>query len=120
METMKYKDKKDFKEYYRVHKKEFKEYSKKSYLRHKKDKHNYHMKKMKAWKLILSQLKINGCAICGSYKTLEFHHVLSGYKDFNISHGWRYSNKKLSDELNKCILLCHKCHMHKESCKEYE
>ena len=62
------------------------------------------------YKSIFANLRINGCAICGSHKTLEFHHVNPVNKMFIISRGWIYSNENILNELDKCILLCHKCH----------
>ena len=60
------------------------------------------------------EFKGNKCAICGynkCIKTLEFHHTLSGKKDFGISaKGYTRSWKKVEEELNKCILLCANCH----------
>ncbi len=63
-------------------------------------------------KRILHDLKINGCAICGYAKcdgSLEFHHVNSKGRKFNIKIA-RMANKNLVGELNKCILLCRNCH----------
>lgn len=63
-------------------------------------------------KKILHQLKINGCAKCGynkCYDALEFHHVNPEDKKFNINQTW-VNNKNIVEELNKCILLCCRCH----------
>ena len=62
------------------------------------------------YKSIFANLRINGCAICGSYKILEFHHVNPIDKRFVINRGWGYSNENIIIELDKCILLCRKCH----------
>ena len=63
------------------------------------------------------QLKINGCAICGYDKcmaALEFHHVNPKDKKFQIcSRNMR--KKDIVDELNKCILLCCRCHREVEN-----
>ena len=63
---------------------------------------------------IMQRLKINGCAICGYDKcsaALDFHHVNSEDKEFNISmHSINYSDKRVVEELNKCILICKNCH----------
>ena len=63
---------------------------------------------------ILNKLKINGCAICGYDKcvaSLDFHHVNPRDKQYKISIGFMsYTNENISDEVNKCILLCKNCH----------
>ena len=65
-------------------------------------------------KVILSRLKINGCAIRGYDKctqALDFHHVNPEDKKFliNMRNLARYDDK-IAKELNKCILLCANCH----------
>ena len=61
---------------------------------------------------LLHGLKINGCAICGYNKydaCLDFHHVNPEDKKFQLVID-RMSRKDLFEELNKCILLCCRCH----------
>ncbi len=66
------------------------------------------------WRPIFYNLKINGCAICGYNEhtaALEFHHGNPEDKSFNITKGqFHRSDKKIVNELNKCILLCCNCH----------
>jgi len=54
------------------------------------------------------------CVRCGYDKyvgALEFHHLDPNKKDFNLSHLKKYSfNKLITDELDKCILVCANCH----------
>lgn len=55
----------------------------------------------------------NKCAICGYDRCLEaldFHHVDSETKLFNISNGETRDWSKTVTELNKCILICSNCH----------
>ena len=65
-------------------------------------------------KIILKELKINGCSICGynnNHSVLEFHHVNPNDKSFPIAHGIRnHTNERVAEELNKCILMCANCH----------
>lgn len=52
------------------------------------------------------------CQICGydkSVRALQFHHLNSGEKDFNISKVTK-SWQTVKSELDKCILLCSNCH----------
>lgn len=54
------------------------------------------------------------CHICGYDKcigALEFHHIDPNEKDFGISsNGYTHSWEKITQELNKCVLLCANCH----------
>ena len=64
---------------------------------------------------ILDNLKSNGCAICGYNKCLsavDFHHVIPETKNFSLTlhRVETYSNENITEELNKCILLCCRCH----------
>jgi len=63
---------------------------------------------------LMLRLKINGCAICGYDKcmrALHFHHVIPETKNFSLNlEGLHYSNERIANELNKCILLCSNCH----------
>lgn len=75
-------------------------------------------------KQIMQQLKINGCAICGynkSFRGLDFHHSNPEDKKFLLSKKIfeSYSNEKIAEEINKCILLCKNCHTEIED-KEQE
>ena len=130
---MPYKDKNDEvkhkKKYYREHKEERYEYQR-GYIKTDKgkiacqkalDKYQRTDKGKKSrdrsikmhrekYKPIYDNLKINGCAICGSYNRLDFHHTNPEDKKFNISHLLSYDNEDIITELNKCILLCRSCH----------
>ncbi len=62
-------------------------------------------------KLILENLRVNGCAICGSYYRLHFHHVDTNSRLFYENLGMTSkTNTDIATELNKCILLCQSCH----------
>lgn len=53
------------------------------------------------------------CCICGYNKctaALEFHHVNPEDKKFTISRGLGSTWNNLKKELNKCVLLCCRCH----------
>lgn len=66
-------------------------------------------------KLELVEYKGGKCERCGYNKNisaLEFHHINSSEKKFNID-GRLLANKKMEeliDEANKCMLLCSNCH----------
>ena len=53
------------------------------------------------------------CAVCGYDKcndALDFHHIDSTSKEFNISTSFNMSWGVLKNELDKCKLLCSNCH----------
>lgn len=58
--------------------------------------------------------KGGACERCGYNKcvnALEFHHILSDKKDFNISNCKLTTfNEAIKKELDKCKLLCANCH----------
>jgi 5-methylcytosine-specific restriction endonuclease McrA len=72
-----------------------------------------------AWKLQVQQfvqdLKESAkCADCGEGHpaTLDFHHIKSEEKVFNIADAIRqgYSIARIKTEIAKCIILCSNCH----------
>ena len=51
----------------------------------------------------------NGPCTCGSWESLEVHHVDPATK---VSHRiWSWSKEKREEELKKCMVLCHDCHL---------
>jgi len=60
-------------------------------------------------------LKILGssCIKCRRRKNLEFDHINPEEKEFNISKMWSVSWDRFINELNKCQILCEKCHTEK-------
>ena len=62
---------------------------------------------------MLINYKGGKCQMCGYDKcdrALEFHHLNSTEKDFNISKILTRSVSSLKEEVDKCILLCSNCH----------
>ena len=51
------------------------------------------------------------CVKCGSESNLEFDHIDPSTKDFSIMRLWHCKN--VYAELDKCQLLCNKCHKEK-------
>ena len=75
--------------------------------------------KLKTWRQETKQLLIKamggGCNRCGYNKTmsgLDFHHVDSKAKEFNISKVLcnPYKRSLIIEEARKCVLLCKLCH----------
>lgn len=59
--------------------------------------------------------KLHGgrCKNCGYSKckrALHFHHINPSLKDFNMAEQWLYSEARVIQEANKCIMLCSNCH----------
>ena len=64
-------------------------------------------------KQLAVEYKGGKCEICGYSKclaALEFHHLDSKEKDFNITTGNNKSWKRIKLELDKCQLVCSNCH----------
>lgn len=65
-------------------------------------------------KLLSIEYKGGKCEICGYNKcpdALEFHHIDSTQKDFGIGEkGYTKSFESIKTELDKCMLLCCRCH----------
>lgn len=51
------------------------------------------------------------CSICGSDENLQFHHKDRNTKKFSIGKLMNYSEHMVLKELEKCILICKKCHI---------
>lgn len=51
--------------------------------------------------------------MCGSTNNLEFDHINSNDKLFCISKNMSHKYDAIKEELYKCQLLCHNCHMKK-------
>ena len=82
----------------------------------------------RAIKKELVRYKGGQCVICGyskSLNALQFHHLDSSQKDFNLSDAYNGGNvdmDKLYQEVDKCILICANCHaeLHEKDCVEKE
>lgn len=63
---------------------------------------------------VVRNAKKYGCQICGYNKcigSLDFHHADPKEKDLTISRAIRiWGTKRLTEEINKCIVLCANCH----------
>ncbi len=54
------------------------------------------------------------CEMCGYDKNtaaLCFHHIEPHEKEFSLNSCKTYSIEKLRKEIEKCVVLCHNCHM---------
>ena len=59
------------------------------------------------------------CSVCGSAEDLQFDHMDSSLKEFAISSNLQRSSQYLAGELDKCQLLCKKCHINKsKTCRD--
>jgi len=53
------------------------------------------------------------CIVCGYNKyegAMDFHHLDPSKKDFTISHKYHINFEDTKIELDKCVLLCNRCH----------
>ena len=104
--------------YYFKNKEHIQEVHQKYYLKNKAAINKRHRKYNKMYykrnKILMRELKINGCAICGYDKyigSLDFHHTNPEDKKFSITLcDLSRKDNTVINELNKCILLCKNCH----------
>lgn len=72
------------------------------------------IERQRKFKMLCLEYKGGKCCVCGynkSIRALEFHHINSNEKDFNISKSkLKTFNDSIKSELDKCILLCSNCH----------
>ena len=72
------------------------------------------LERQRKFKEYCVQYKGGKCELCDYNKciaALEFHHKNPQEKDFNISQSRLHKlNKKLLEELDKCLLVCANCH----------
>jgi len=88
----------------------------KVYRRHK-CKSCYRATKKKLWdkyrQWLVDYKKKHKCSKCGisDYRVLEFHHLESENKEFDIGFAFgRYGFKRVKKEIEKCIIICSNCH----------
>ena len=61
------------------------------------------------------------CVICGCTENLEFDHIDSSSKKISIAKFMFYNMNKLKEEISKCQLLCHSCHVKKsKQCNDFK
>ena len=73
---------------------------------------NYNLQREIKRKIQMIEYKGGKCIKCGYNKNiaaLDFHHLESDNKDFNIAHVGG-GLEKMKKELDKCILVCSNCH----------
>jgi len=78
----------------------------------KKCQMNYNLQREIKRKIQMIEYKGGKCIKCGYNKNiaaLDFHHLESDNKDFNIAHVGG-GLEKMKKELDKCILVCSNCH----------
>lgn len=63
--------------------------------------------------------KLGGlCNNCGSNHNLHFHHKNPSEKRFTLARGSSYSQKRWDEEVEKCILLCQRCHTNQHESRQ--
>lgn len=78
---------------------------------YKQRSHVFRKKKEKIRREYIDNTRVKyGCQICkeNDPDVLDYHHFKG--KDFNVTQHSLCSNKKLMEEINKCIILCSNCH----------
>ncbi len=90
-----------------------KQKSKESYYKHRDTnitRIKKYKKENKEW--FFEMKKQLSCCVCGENESscLDFHHIDSEEKEFNVSTMIESSKKKIIEEINKCACLCANCH----------
>lgn len=81
-------------------------------MRTKEEQREYQREWIKARRL--NWIEANGpCKKCGSDKDLEIDHINPENKKYSIGSIWSRNEAFLSEELSKCQVLCHDCHLEK-------
>ena len=76
---------------------------------HKEYSRNYYHKRKAEYIELLG----GKCAVCSGVDGLQFDHIDPNSKSFAIGKLLNFAKSKVIDELNKCQLLCEKCHIEK-------
>lgn len=79
----------------------------KDYIR---DKQRVYKRERKLWAIEYLGGKCNSCGNIFHPAVYEFHHIKPEDKDRDPSKMLQLSLEKLTNELNKCVLLCANCH----------
>lgn len=85
---------------------DYKEYQKKYQPSYQKAR--YHKKKTEFMQYLGGK-----CVRCGATEHLQFDHKNPSDKCFSIMSKWKLSLDEIKPELDKCQLLCAKCHLKK-------
>jgi len=69
-----------------------------------------HRKEIRIW--YKNFKKESCCLVCGKRKKLQFHHVDPKTKKDTVSNlvHKSASTSEIAQEINKCVILCSKCH----------
>jgi hypothetical protein len=66
--------------------------------------------------LIEAKEKLGGkCIWCETTENLQFDHIDDSIKEYNVANAVRNTRKVFWDEVEKCQLLCYKCHNKKSA-----
>lgn len=83
---------------------------------HYRDNKEAYYKRGQAWKLksreIAKKEKLKGCEVCGYKKcatSIVYHHTDPSVKEYAM--GGSIINDRYKEEIKKCILVCHNCHV---------
>lgn len=71
--------------------------------------------KRESFKMSIVKMFGNRCSICDTENLpiccYQFHHKNPSQKNFDICRYFSISNKKLQNELSKCVMVCSNCHL---------
>lgn len=82
-------------------------------MKYTRDKREYYRQRYHKIRMNLIQQLGGRCVICGSTENLEFDHTQKEAKGFDIAPNITAGKDAIQEELKKCRLLCHSCHLKK-------
>ena len=61
-------------------------------------------------RIVRALAKLMGCSQCNSKENLEWDHIDPATKKFDVMSGMQSSWETILNEIDKCQVLCRKCH----------
>ncbi len=84
--------------------------NKEQYQKHKQKRTNKQRENRQQRRLLMIERLGGKCAGCGTTENLQFDHIDRTQKIDNVAKILDYSVEKLTEEVDKCQLLCYECH----------
>lgn len=87
-----------------------KQKSKEHYQKYKQKYNERSAQQRERTRHLIEEAKLCGCIVCGEQEKacLDFHHLSD--KDAVISQMLGWNDKRVKEEISKCVVLCANCH----------
>lgn len=87
--------------------------NKEQYQKHKTERTIKRRESRRQRRLLMIERLGSKCVGCGTTENLQFDHIDRTQKSANVAKMLDYSMEKLTEEVDKCQLLCYNCHEYK-------